>query len=74
MKLNLDNIIFILLYLAFFLSAVGCLVCFLKNKFSHKIEFFKKIFLNLFRYSEIRHPKQYFSYLKYDIWRYCSLF
>ena len=76
MKLDLDNMFYILIYMTFLLSIVGCLAYFYKKRISHRIEFIliKNIFLNRFKYSEELEPKQYFSFIKYDIWRYCSLF
>ncbi|MRN24373.1 hypothetical protein EAI30_07065 [Romboutsia ilealis] len=76
MKLDLDNIFYILIYMTFLLSIIGCLSYFCKKSLSHQIEYFliKNIFLNRFRYSEMLEPRQYFSFQKYYIWRYCSLF
>lgn len=76
MKLDLENMLYILIYMTFFLSIIGYLAYFCKKRISHQIEFtlIKNLFLNRFRYSEKLEPKEYFSYQKYDIWRYCSLF
>lgn len=76
MKLDLENMLYILIYMTFFLSIIGCLAYFCKKRISHQIEFIliKNLFLNRFKYSEELEPKKYFSYQKYDIWRYCSLF
>lgn len=76
MKLDLDNMLYILIYMTFLLSVIGCLAYFFKKRISHQIEFIliKNIFLNRYKYSEKLEPKQYFSFFKYDIWRYCSLF
>lgn len=76
MKLDLDSMIYILIYMTFVLSVIGCLAYFCKRRISHKIEYIliKNIFLNRFKYSEILEPKQYFGFQKYDVWRYCSLF
>ena len=76
MKLDLENMIYILIYMTFFLSVLGCLAFFCKKTISHQIEFIliKNLFLNRFKYSEKLEPKEFFSYQKYDIWRYCSLF
>lgn len=76
MKLDLENMLYILIYMTFFLSIIGCLAYFCKRRISHEIEFIliKKLFLNRFKYFEKLGPKEFFSYQKYDIWRYCSLF
>jgi hypothetical protein len=76
MKLDLNNILYILIYIAFLLSTIGCLVYFCEKRASYQIEYIltKNIFLNRFKYSEILELRQYFSFQKYDIWRYCSLF
>lgn len=76
MKLDLENMFYILIYMTFFLSVIGILTYFCKKRISHQIEFIliKNLFLNRFEYSEKLEPKEYFSYQKYDIWRYCSLF
>ncbi|CEH33974.1 Prokaryotic membrane lipoprotein lipid attachment site profile [Romboutsia lituseburensis] len=76
MKLDVDSIWYILIYMTFLISIIGCLACFCKKSISHQIEYIliKNIFLNRFKYSEILEPRQYFSFQKYDVWRYCSLF
>lgn len=76
MKLDLENILYILIYMTFLLSIVGCIAYFCESRLVHQIEYvlIKNIFLNRFKYSEMRLPRQYFSYLKYDIWRFYSLF
>lgn len=76
MRLDYENILNIFLYMTFIISVVGYLAYIFKIKLSHQIEYIlvKNIFLKRLKYSEMRQPKQYLSYLKYDIWRYCSLF
>lgn len=76
MRLDYENILNIFLYMTFIISIVGYLTYIFKIKLSHQIEYYisKNIFLKRLKYSEMRQPKQYLSYLKYDIWRYCSLF
>ena len=76
MRLDYENILNIFLYMTFIISIVGYLTYIFKIKLSHQIEYIlvKNIFLKRLKYSEMRQPKQYLSYLKYDIWRYCSLF
>jgi len=76
MKLDLENMLYILIYMTFFLSIISCIAYFCKKRISHKIEYIliKNISLDMFKYSEKLEPKEYFSYQKYDIWRYCSLF
>lgn len=75
MKLDLENIFQIIIYMAVLLTVVGCLVSLYRIRISHKIEYILKIIsLNRIKYSKMRLPKEYFSYLKYDIWRYSTLF
>ena len=76
MKLNLESMLYILICMTFLLYIVGYIAYFCKSRLVHQIEYIliKNIFLNIFKYSNLRLPKQYFSYLKYNIWRYYSLF
>lgn len=76
MKLDLDNVFYILIYMTLLLSVIGCLAYFYKKRLSHEIEYIliKNIFLNRFKYSEELEPKQYFSFQKYSIWRYSTLY
>ena len=39
MKLDLENMLYILIYMTFFLSIIGCLAYFCKRRISHEIEF-----------------------------------
>lgn len=76
MRPDIDNIIYILIYLAFLISIIGSLVYFCKESLCSKINdtFIKTVFYNRLRYLYKLIPKQYFVFQKYDIWRYCSLF
>lgn len=76
MRLNYENLLNIFLYITFIISAVSYLAYIFKTKLSHAIQYvlIKNLFLKRLKYSKMRQPKQYISYLKYDIWRYCSLF
>ena len=54
MKLDLENMLYILIYMTFFLSIIGCLAYFCRRRISHETEFIliKNLFLNRFKHSE----------------------
>lgn len=70
------DILRILTYIVFILSVAGYIAYVCKSKLVNQIEYvlIKNIFLNMFKYYEIIIQRQYFSYFKYNIWRFCSLF
>lgn len=72
MKLDLENMLYILIYMTFFLSIIGCLAYFCRRRISHETEFIliKNLFLNRFKHSEKLEPKEFFNYKNYDIWRF----
>lgn len=75
MKLDLDNILYIMMYMVFLLSVIGSIAYFCKKIYCKlKYILIKNIFLNRFIYSKELIPNQYVSFIKYDIWRYSSLF
>lgn len=73
MNIDIDKIIYILVYVTFLISVFGCLTYFCKG---YKIKYIiiKNRFLNRFKYSEKLEPKHYIVFQKYDIWRYRSLY
>ena len=54
MKLDLENMLYILIYMTFFLSIISCIAYFCKKRISHQIEYIliKNISLDMFKYSE----------------------
>ncbi|CZR98633.1 hypothetical protein C4097_19580 [Clostridioides difficile] len=76
MKLDMDSMIYILIYMTLLVSIIGSIIYFCKDLLNHRITYvlIRNIFVNRNTYSEERLPKQYIVFQKYDIWRYCSLF
>lgn len=76
MRLDMDNLLYILIYMTLLVSILGCIIYFCKDLLYHKIKYvlIKNIFINRFTYSKKRLPKHYIVFQKYDIWRYYSIF
>lgn len=76
MRLDMDSMLYVLIYMTLLVSIIGSIFYFCKDLLNHKIKYvlIRDIFVNRITYSEERLPKQYIVFQKYYIWRYCSLF
>ncbi|OOM15745.1 hypothetical protein [Clostridium saccharobutylicum] len=75
MKAELINIIQILFVLMFFIGVITYVITYFKScikKFEYK--YIKKIYTKFLEYSRLMIIREYISFEKYDIWRYCEQF
>lgn len=75
MKAELITTINILFILIFFIRIVAYAITYFKSNVRRfNYNFVKKIYSNFLEFSKILMRKEYVSYEKYDVWRYCVRF
>lgn len=75
MKADLTNTLQILLMLMFVVGVITYTVTAAKNSLKRfNYPFIKRIFTRSLEYSRLMIIKNYISFEKYDIWRYCAHF
>ena len=64
MRLDMNNMLYILIYMTFLISIIGCVTYFCKELLYYKIKYIliKSVLLNRFEYSEKLIPKHYFVF------------